>query len=158
MNMLMNGTSPVGMVYNQSAENIAYDSNNSVKDMIDKAMEYHSGDTLKIGYAFRTLTGRVGWSGKDFYFDIPLDKKIGNDVNSITVTSVASNKNFYLTGDNQTVTKQVSDCTATTVYAKGSNSVALKLSFSTAPFTNTSDKVASITFDTGAFETLTFNA
>lgn len=34
-NMLMNGVNPVGMVYNQSAENIAYDSNNSVKDMID---------------------------------------------------------------------------------------------------------------------------
>ena len=35
MNMLMNGTSPVGMVYNQSAENIAYDSNNSVKNRMD---------------------------------------------------------------------------------------------------------------------------
>ena len=34
MNMLMNGVNPVGMVYNQSAENIAYDSNNSVKDML----------------------------------------------------------------------------------------------------------------------------
>lgn len=39
MNMLMNGTSPVGMVYNQNAENIAYDSNNSVKDKIDDIAE-----------------------------------------------------------------------------------------------------------------------
>lgn len=35
MNTLMKGNSPLGMIYNQSAENIAYDSNNSVKDKID---------------------------------------------------------------------------------------------------------------------------
>lgn len=29
----MKGNSPLGMIYNQSAENIAYDSDNSVKDM-----------------------------------------------------------------------------------------------------------------------------
>lgn len=35
MNTLMKGNSPLGMIYNQSADDIAYDSNNSVKDMID---------------------------------------------------------------------------------------------------------------------------
>ena len=35
MNTLMKGNSPLGMIYNQSAENIAYDSNNSVKDMLN---------------------------------------------------------------------------------------------------------------------------
>lgn len=35
MNTLMKGNSPLGMIYNQSAENIAYDSNNSVKDIIN---------------------------------------------------------------------------------------------------------------------------
>lgn len=36
MNTLMKGNSPLGMIYNQSAENIAYDNNNSVKDKIDE--------------------------------------------------------------------------------------------------------------------------
>ena len=35
MNTLMKGNSPLGMIYNQSAENIAYDSSNTVKDAIE---------------------------------------------------------------------------------------------------------------------------
>ena len=38
-NALMNGLDPVGMIYNQSAENIAYDNNNSVKDKIDNYIQ-----------------------------------------------------------------------------------------------------------------------
>lgn len=39
MNTLMKGNSPLGMIYNQSAENIAYDNNNSVKDKIQGMTE-----------------------------------------------------------------------------------------------------------------------
>ena len=45
MNMLMNGVNPVGMVYNQSAENIAYDSNNSVEDVLKG--NYLNTDTVR---------------------------------------------------------------------------------------------------------------
>lgn len=39
MNTLMKGNSPLGMIYNQSAENIAYDNNNSVKQKIQGMTE-----------------------------------------------------------------------------------------------------------------------
>ena len=50
MNMLMNGVNPVGMVYNQSAENIAYDSNNSVKDMLDDLDTFDLLGTFDTGF------------------------------------------------------------------------------------------------------------
>ena len=59
MNMLMNGTSPVGMVYNQSAENIAYDSNNSVKDMIDEIGDWTLLGTLTQAETEYTLSQSV---------------------------------------------------------------------------------------------------
>ena len=55
MNTLMKGNSPLGMIYNQSAENIAYDNNNSVKDMIDVKSVTITNQSSEINYitAFR---------------------------------------------------------------------------------------------------------
>lgn len=49
MNMLMNGVNPVGMVYNQSAENIAYSSGVSVKDKIDDLNDITFAEMSSIG-------------------------------------------------------------------------------------------------------------
>ena len=53
MNMLMNGVNPVGMVYNQSAENIAYSSGVSVKDKIDDLYDKKQNE-------FQLLGNKVG--------------------------------------------------------------------------------------------------
>ena len=63
MNTLMKGNSPLGMIYNQSAENIAYDSNNSVKNKIDSLITTSTSISNLSSYTAKTLIDSVVASG-----------------------------------------------------------------------------------------------
>ena len=69
MNMLMNGVNPVGMVYNQSAENIAYSSGVSVKDKIDSVASNMSIVTVNNGQNTVTINLPFTGNGQIFLFN-----------------------------------------------------------------------------------------
>lgn len=72
-----------------NASNLPYSSTASTKQAIQNLAEefrYHKGDTMVFGGGNFMLAGRTGWSGKQFYFGIPLGKPLGVDVTGATIS------------------------------------------------------------------------
>ena len=123
-----------------TAEQVAYDSNDSVKDKIDDLYDknaYHIGDSVMFQASNLMLAGRTGWSGKDFYFGLFLNKPIGSDISSATIT-FGSGGSVYLISYNQAVyVDDPSGVSSIVTMFTGSNAISLKMSFTTAPLSIT---------------------
>lgn len=75
---------------------------------------YKSGDTVSVYYG-DTFAGRIGWSGKLLLFYVPLTKKLGSGIQSITdnithiyICSASEAKSTSCPNDTSVVTKEIS--------------------------------------------------
>ena len=119
MNTLMKGNSPLGMIYNQSAENIAYDSNNSVKDMIDTLSDKRSltmtpgqgvtnnstakvvGNLILLSIDVTYSSAGSGWASA---FDIPnVSETVVGTFSVVTDTDGTEIKSLQAYYDNNTI-------------------------------------------------------
>jgi hypothetical protein len=123
-----------------SASDLPYSSGVSTKDKIDEIASnqyYHKGDTIVFGGGNYMLAGRTGWSGKNFYFGIPLPKVLGNDVTGATI-SVTSGGSLYGISYNQAVAFHTLSKTDKVIgVVAGQTSIAWEMVFQTAPLSIT---------------------
>lgn len=123
-----------------NASELPYSSTASTEQAIQnlaKEFRYHKGDTMVFGGGNYMLAGRTGWSGKQFYFGIPLPKVLGNDVTGATI-SVTSGGSIYGVSYNQAVAFHTLSRTDNIIgVAPGRTTVAWEMAFQTAPLSIT---------------------
>jgi hypothetical protein len=139
-----------------SASDLPYSSSKSTKQKIDDVenqSKFHIGDTMTFGGGNFMLAGRTGWSGKNFYFGIPLPKVLGNDVTGATI-SIPSGGSLYGISYNQAVAFHTLSKTDNVIgVVAGQTSITWEMVFQTAPLSIT-DGIVNLMVNTSV--TITF--
>lgn len=140
-----------------SASDLPYSPTASTKQAIQalgEQFQYHKGDTMTFGGGNFMLAGRTGWSGKQFYFGIPLPKVLGNDVTGATI-SVTSGGSLYGVSYNQAVAFHTLSRTDNVIgIAPGRTTVTWEMAFQTAPLSIT-DGIVNLMVNTSVIITFT---
>ena len=108
---------------------------------------YKSNDTIEAGANNAMYAGRVGWSGKQVWFTIPLDKPVASGINTATVTSRGSGTIFLCTA-NSAVTVGLNDFDVTVGIVQGGRmALSVCFYFNTAPLSIT-DGIVNVMLNT----------
>ena len=116
-------------------------------DALNSQSVYKSNDTIEAGASNAMYAGRVGWSGKQVWFTIPLDKPVASGINTATVTSRGSGTIFLCTA-NSAVTVGLNDFDVTVgVIQGGRMALSVCFYFNTAPLSIT-DGIVNVMLNT----------
>ena len=114
---------------------------------LNSKLTYKSGDTIQIGANNAMYAGRVGWSGKQIWFTVPIDKPIASGINTETVTSKGDGTIFACTA-NTAVQIGLNDFTVAVATVQGGRmALSICFYFDTAPLSIT-DGIVNIMLNT----------
>lgn len=123
------------------------DAEGKLADAVNALNSYKSGDTIEAGANNAMYAGRVGWSGKQVWFTIPLDKPIASGINTATVTNRGSGTIFLCTA-NSAVTVGLNDFDVTVGVVQGGRmALSICFYFDTAPLSIT-DGIVNVMLNT----------
>lgn len=108
---------------------------------------YKSGDTIQIGGNNAMYAGRVGWSGKQIWFTVPLDRPVESGINKATLTNSGDGTVFACTANSAVQIGLSSFTVAINVVQGGRMALSICFYFDTAPLSIT-DGIVNIMLNT----------
>lgn len=115
---------------------------------LNSQLVYKSNDTIEIGANNAMYAGRVGWSGKQVWFTVPLDKPVASGISTVSITGRGTGTIFLCTANSAVSVglNDFSDITAAVIQG-GRMALTFCFYFDTAPLSIT-DGIVNVMLNT----------